>query len=105
MSGLTLSGIIFVLMLGGIFLGTLLRRTLPEHHLNEHGKDLVRLGAGLIATVAAFRSFCPCPRELDDLPPLVGLLSNEFSEIGRGQPRQANRSIAARRAQVQRLAR
>ena len=30
MSALILSGIIFVLTLGGIFLGTLLRRTLPD---------------------------------------------------------------------------
>ena len=53
MSALILSGIIFVLTLGGIFLGTLLRRTLPEHHLNEHARDVVRLGVGLIATIAA----------------------------------------------------
>jgi hypothetical protein len=46
MSALSLSSIIFVLTLGGIFLGTLLRRALPEHHLNR------RLGAGLIATIA-----------------------------------------------------
>ena len=39
--------------LGGICLGTLLRRTLPKHHLNEHAKDVVRLGVGLIATIAA----------------------------------------------------
>jgi hypothetical protein len=53
MSALTLSGIIFVLTLGGIFLGMLVRRTLPEHHLDEHAKDVVRLGVGLIATIAA----------------------------------------------------
>jgi uncharacterized membrane protein len=53
MSALTLSGIVFVLTLGGIFLGTLLRRALPKHHLNSHAKDVVRLGAGLIATIAA----------------------------------------------------
>jgi hypothetical protein len=41
------------LTLGGIFLGMLLRRTLPEHHLDEHAKDVVRLGVGLIATIAA----------------------------------------------------
>ena len=35
MSALALSGIIFVLTLGGIFLGTLLRRALPGHHLDE----------------------------------------------------------------------
>jgi hypothetical protein len=53
MSALTLSGIIFVLTLGGVFLGTLLRRALPKHHLNSHAKDAVRLGAGLTATIAA----------------------------------------------------
>ena len=53
MSALTVSGIIFILTLGGILLGTLLRRTLPRHHLNEHAKDVVRLGVGLIATIAA----------------------------------------------------
>jgi hypothetical protein len=53
MNALTLSGITFVLTLGGIFLGTLLRRTLPEDHLNEQTKDVVRLGVGLVATIAA----------------------------------------------------
>jgi hypothetical protein len=53
MSALTLSSIVFVLTLSGIFLGTLLRRSLPEHHLGEHAKDVVRLGVGLIATIAA----------------------------------------------------
>jgi hypothetical protein len=53
MSALALSGIIFVLILGGIFLGTLLRRTLPAHHLDQHTRDVVRLGVGLIATIAA----------------------------------------------------
>ena len=53
MSALILSVIIFLLTVGGIFIGTLLRRTLPEHHLNEHARDVVRLGVGLIATIAA----------------------------------------------------
>jgi hypothetical protein len=53
MTALIPSGIIFLLTLGGIWLGTLLRRTLPRHHLNEHAKDVVRLGVGLIATIAA----------------------------------------------------
>jgi hypothetical protein len=52
-SALNVSGTIFMLTLGGILLGTLLRRTLPRHHLNEHAKDVVRLGVGLIATIAA----------------------------------------------------
>jgi hypothetical protein len=53
MSASLLSGIIFALTLGGIWLGALLHRTLPKHHLNEHAKDVVRLGVGLIATIAA----------------------------------------------------
>jgi hypothetical protein len=53
MSAFISAGIIFILTLGGIWLGTLLRRTLPKHHLNEHAKDVVRLGVGLIATIAA----------------------------------------------------
>jgi hypothetical protein len=53
MRSLAISGIIFALTLGGIFLGTLLRRTLPKHHLSEHAQDTVRLGVGLIATIAA----------------------------------------------------
>src|SRR5436190_8620919 len=53
MSALPVSAIIFILTAGGILLGALLRRTLPKHHLNEHAKDVVRLGVGLIAAIAA----------------------------------------------------
>jgi uncharacterized membrane protein YqjE len=53
MSPLALSGIIFVLMLGGILLGSLLRIALPQHHLSKDSQDVVRLGVGLIATMAA----------------------------------------------------
>ena len=42
-----------LLMLGGAGAGILLRRRLPDHHLNEHSKDVVRLGSGLVATVTA----------------------------------------------------
>src|SRR5579863_10657144 len=53
MSVLTLSCSIFMLTLGGILLGTLMRRALPEHHLSKESQDVVRLGVGLIATIAA----------------------------------------------------
>jgi hypothetical protein len=53
MSALALSCGIFILMLGGILLGTFLRRALPEHHLSKESQDVVRLGVGLIATIAA----------------------------------------------------
>ena len=40
-------------MLGGIFIGTAFRRALPENHLSKETQDVVRLGAGLTATIAA----------------------------------------------------
>ena len=53
MTPLAVSVIIFVLTLGGVFLGTLLRRTLPKHHLSEDSQHVVRLAVGLVATIAA----------------------------------------------------
>ena len=53
MSPLTLSCVIFALSLGGIAAGFLFRFVLPEHHLSKETGDLVRLGAGLTATIAA----------------------------------------------------
>jgi hypothetical protein len=52
MSTSTLSCVIFLLVLGGVFAGTALRRALPNHHLSKE-TQVVRLGAGLIATIAA----------------------------------------------------
>jgi hypothetical protein len=53
MSPAVLSCVIFALTLGGIVLGALLRTTLPQHHLSKESQDVVRLGAGLVATIAA----------------------------------------------------
>jgi hypothetical protein len=52
-SPLILSCIIFALIVSGIFLGVLLRRALPKHHLSKDSQDVVRLGVGLVATIAA----------------------------------------------------
>jgi hypothetical protein len=53
MTPAVLSCVIFALTLGGIVLGALLRTTLPQHHLSKESQDVVRLGAGLVATIAA----------------------------------------------------
>jgi hypothetical protein len=45
--------IVFLCLFGGALLGLLLQRVLPEHHLGQDSKDVVRLGMGLIATMAA----------------------------------------------------
>ena len=51
MSATTTSLIICVLLIGGALSGVLLRRLLPDRHLDAHSKDIVRLGCGLIATI------------------------------------------------------
>jgi hypothetical protein len=40
-------------MFGGALLGMFLRYLLPEHNFSEESKDVVRLGTGLVATMAA----------------------------------------------------
>ena len=45
--------IAFAIILGGAFVGAFLRNALPGHHLADDAKDIVRLGAGLVGTIAA----------------------------------------------------
>jgi hypothetical protein len=53
MSPLAIASIAFVCIFGGGVLGLLLRNLLPEHHLSEDSLGVVKLGAGLIATLSA----------------------------------------------------
>ena len=53
MSPLTLSVIALACILAGALLGMFLRNRLPEQHLGSDARDVVRLGAGLIGTIAA----------------------------------------------------
>ena len=53
MSATAISLIAFACIFGGTFLGMLLRKTLPGHRLTGDTKDVVQLGIGLIATIAA----------------------------------------------------
>jgi hypothetical protein len=52
LSPLAISLAIWALLVGGTLAGVLLRRVLPEHHLDAHAKDIVRLGCALIATIS-----------------------------------------------------
>jgi hypothetical protein len=45
--------IVFTLSFGGALFGMWLHTTLPEHHLDDDSKDTIKLGIGLIATMAA----------------------------------------------------
>ena len=53
MSAWAISSILFVCVFGGALLGMFLRSVLPKHHLSDESKDVVRLGMGLVATMAA----------------------------------------------------
>lgn len=53
MSPISLALTAFGCIFGGSLLGMYLRYRLPGHHLDGDTKDVVRLGAGLIATIAA----------------------------------------------------
>ena len=53
MNALAAAAIVFAFVSGGTVLGMLLRGILPAHHLNDESRDVVRLGTGLVATMAA----------------------------------------------------
>ncbi|MBX3380384.1 MAG: DUF4239 domain-containing protein [Phycisphaeraceae bacterium] len=53
MSSLAISLIVCACVFGGAVFGMVLRSLLPEHHLSSETKDVVKLGAGLIGTMAA----------------------------------------------------
>ncbi len=53
MSSTTIGGIVLACVFGGALLGMLIRSVLPEHHLSTDSKDVVKLGMGLIGTMAA----------------------------------------------------
>ena len=52
MSSLEIAAITFLCIFGGALLGMFCRSVLPEHHLNPESKDVVKVGMGLIATMA-----------------------------------------------------
>lgn len=53
MIALLLSFVVFALIVAGIAAGAWLRHTLPHHHLGKDSQDVVRLGVGLVGTMAA----------------------------------------------------
>ena len=53
MNPITISLVAFACIFGGTLLGMFLRNILPEHHLSDESKDALKLGIGMIATLAA----------------------------------------------------
>jgi hypothetical protein len=53
MNALAIAAMILACVFGGALAGILLRRHLPDHHLKEDSKDIVKLAIGVIATMSA----------------------------------------------------
>jgi hypothetical protein len=52
-SALAIALIVFACVCGGVALGVMLRRVLPVEHFTAESRDIVKLGTGLVATMAA----------------------------------------------------
>src|SRR5262249_20720393 len=51
MNSLVVSSVLLASMICGIFVGVYLRSVLPDTHLDETAKDVVKMGTGLVAAV------------------------------------------------------
>jgi hypothetical protein len=53
MSALIIGLVVFGCVFGGALLGVFLRSRLPHHHMSEESKDSIKVGMGLVGTMAA----------------------------------------------------
>jgi|ERR1043166_579475 hypothetical protein len=53
MSDFAISGILLACILVGLFVGMSLRKIVPDHHLSSDSRETVKLGTGLVGTMAA----------------------------------------------------
>ena len=92
MGSIALSSIVFACMLGGALLGIFLRAVLPERELSVESRDAVKLGVGLVGTIAAFvlglliasakTSFDTQSAELTDMSSKIVLLDRILAHYG-----------------------
>lgn len=52
-NAISVAAVVFVCAFGGTLVGMFLQRVLPPPHLRQESRDVIRLGTGLIATMAA----------------------------------------------------
>jgi hypothetical protein len=53
MNSISISAIVLACVFGATMLGMYMPNVLPEHHLSDHSKDVIKLGMGLVATLSA----------------------------------------------------
>lgn len=108
MSPITISLIVFTSVFGGALLGIFLHSSLPQHHLSTESKDIVKLGMGLVGTMAALvlgllvasaKGFYEAQRaELTQMSANIALLDRIFALYGpeTKEPRDLLRGVTAR---------
>ena len=109
MSPIAVASIVFACVFGGALLGILLHRLLPEHHLGSDSKDIVKLGMGLVGTMAALvlgllvasakGSYDAQSTELTQMSANIALLDRVLAHYGP----EADEPRALLRAAVERL--
>ena len=92
MGAWTIASILFGCVFGSALLGIFLRSFLPAHNFSEESKDVVKLGTGLIATMAALvlglmvasakSSFDVQKNGVDQMSALIVLLDSTLAEYG-----------------------
>jgi hypothetical protein len=92
MSALSNSLIVFACIFGGAVLGMLIRARLPEQHFSPEAKDVLKLGMGLVGTMAALvlgllvasakSTYDAQNSELTDLSARVVLLDRVLARYG-----------------------
>jgi hypothetical protein len=92
MSSITMSLIVFACVFGGAMVGMLLRTFLPQHHLSGDSKEVVKVGMGLVATMAALvlgllvasakSSYDAQSTELTDLSSKIVILDRVLAHYG-----------------------
>jgi hypothetical protein len=92
MNSIAVSSIVFACVFGGALFGIVLRTVLPEQHLRDESKDVVKLGMGLVGTMAALvlglliasakTSFDAQSNELTEMSSKVVLLDRILAHYG-----------------------
>jgi hypothetical protein len=92
MNSIAVSSIVFACVFGGALFGVVLRTVLPEQHLRDESKDVVKLGMGLVGTMAALvlglliasakTSFDAQSNELTEMSSKVVLLDRILAHYG-----------------------
>jgi hypothetical protein len=106
-SAFLVAAIVLACVFGGALLGMVLRGVLPAHHLSDESKDVVRLGTGLVATMAALvlgllvasatGSYDTQRNGLDEIAANVTLLDTVLAQYGpqAGEARATLRRLVA----------